>query len=201
MLGRMKRLIADALAATAETWPPIRRAYRWVREAAHVLANREGRARQDVEQAFVKVLRSIGVTKRHCGPLEAALTHFLKVTRSYRSGLFHCYDDPAIPRTNNDLEHCFGQHRFHERRATGRKTGAPSAVLRGSVRLVASVASRLRQFVAVELVPHDYEHWRQIRQSVRRRFALRAQGRRFRHDPQAYLARLEADYLKSALPV
>jgi hypothetical protein len=114
-----------------------------VHAAAHVLAKHDQQDRAAVHQAFVKVLRSIGVTKRHCGPLEDALTHFLKVTRSYRSGLFHCYDDSAIPRTNNDLEQCFGQHRFHERRATGRKRGAPSAVLRGSVRLVASVATRL----------------------------------------------------------
>jgi len=103
---------------------PIRRAYRWVRAAAHVLANHDHQDRAAVQQAFVKVLRSIGVTKRHCGVLEEALTHFLKVTRSYRSGLFHCYDDPNIPRTNNDLEQCFGQNRFHERRATGRKRGA-----------------------------------------------------------------------------
>ena len=70
--------------------------------AAHVLANPDQQDRAAVHQGFVKVLRSIGVTKRHCGPFEDALTHFLKVTRSYRSGLFHCYDDPAIPRTNND---------------------------------------------------------------------------------------------------
>jgi hypothetical protein len=76
---------------------------------------------------------------------------------------------------------------------------APTAVLRGSVRLVASVASRLHRFVAAELVPYDREQWRTIRQSVCRRFALRAQGRRFRHNPQAYLEQLEADYLKSAL--
>lgn len=196
----MQHLIGNALAATADAWPPIRRAYRWVWAAAHVLANRDGLARREVEQAFVKVLRSIGVTKRHCGALEAALTHFLKVTRSYRVGLFHCYDDGDIPRTNNDLEHCFGQHRFHERRATGQKRGAPNAVLRGSVRLVASVASRLRQFAAADLVPHNQARWRKIRQTVHRRFALRAQGRRFRRDPRAYLAQLEADYLKSALP-
>lgn len=179
---------------------PIRQAYRWIRAAAHVLANHDHQDRAAVQQAFVKVLRSIGVTKRHCGPLEEALTHFLKVTRSYRSSLFHCYDDPEIPRTNNDLEQCFGQHRFHERRATGRKRGAPSAVLRGSVRLVASVATRLRRFAAADIVPHDHAQWRKIRQTVRRRFALRAQGRRFRRDPKAYLEQLEADYFKLALP-
>lgn len=73
----------DALAATAESWEPLQRAYRWVREAAQVLANRENRDRAGVQQAFVKVLRCIGVTKRHCGALEDALNHFLKVT-SYK---------------------------------------------------------------------------------------------------------------------
>jgi hypothetical protein len=166
-----------------------------------VLANREGLARTVLEKGFVKVLRSIGVTKRHCGPLEAALTHFLKVTRSYRAGLFHCYDDESIPRTNNDLEHCFGQHRFHERRATGRKKGGLNAVLHGSVRLVAGVASRLRQFSAADLVVHDQARWCALRQSVRQRFALRARGRRFLRDPKAYLDQLEADFIKRTLPV
>ena len=197
----MKRIIEQALQATTELWEPIRRAYRWVREAAHVLANGEERGRTEVEQAFVRVVRSIGVTKRHCGPLEPALTHFLKVTRSYRPGLFHCYDDPAIPRTNNDLEHCFGQHRHHERRATGRKRGAPNVVLHGSVRLVAGIATRLRPFSPSDLVPRDRHAWQHLRQTVRRRFALRAQGRRFRCDPDGYLQQLEEDCFKLTLPI
>jgi hypothetical protein len=197
----MTQMIARALAKTADVWDPIRRAYRWVRAAAHVLANHDQQKRADVQQAFVRILRSIGVTKRHCGPLNAALTHFLKVTRSYRTGLFHCYDDPAIPRTNNDLEHCFGQHRYQERRATGRKSGAPYAVLHGSVRLVAGIATRLRRFTPADLAPRDRTHWQQLRQAVRRRFALRAQGQRFRRNPDAYLKQLEDDCLKLALPV
>lgn len=165
-----------------------------------MLANHANQDRATVQQAFVKVLRSIGVTKRHCGPLEDALTHFLKVTRSYRAGLFHCYDDPTIPRTNNDLEHCFGQHRHHERRATGQKAGGSSAVLHGAVRLVAGVATRLRRFTPDDLIPRDRARWHQIRQAVRRRFALRAQGRRFRRDPVAYLAQLEEACFKLLLP-
>jgi hypothetical protein len=196
----MRQLIARALAETAEVWDPIRRAHRWVHAAAHVLANHDQQERAAVQQAFVRVLRSIGVTKRHCGPLEEALSHFLKVTRSYRAGLFHCYDDPEIPRTNNDLEHCFGQHRYHERRATGRKSGDVGAVLHGSVRLVAGVATRLRRFTPADLVPRDRTRWQHLRQVVRRRFALRAHGRRFRRDPDAYLKQLEEAYLKRALP-
>jgi hypothetical protein len=154
-----------------------------------------------VRQAFVRVLRSIGVTKRHCGPLEAAMDHFLKVTRSYRAGLFHCYADSDIPHTNNELEQCFGQHRHHERRATGRKVGSPSAVLHGSVRLVAGVASRLRRFTPTELAPSNIGRWQQLRKTIRQRFALRAQGRRFRRDPDAYLTHLEDAYFRLALPV
>jgi hypothetical protein len=197
---KIKQLIERALAETAALWEPIRRAYRWIHAAAHVLANADEQPASAVRQAFVRVLCSIGVTKRHCGVLEAALTHFLKVTRSYKSGLFHCYDDPTIPRTTNDLEHCFGQHRHHERRATGRKAGAPHAVLHGSVRLVAGVATRLRQFSTADLAPSNIARWQQVRKTIRQRFALRAQGRRFRRDPDAYLAQLEETYFRLALP-
>lgn len=197
----MKRMVEQALQATAELWQPIRRAYRWVREAAHVLANAEQRERAEVKQGFVRVLRSIGVSKRHCGPLEDALNHFLKVTRSYRSGLFHCYDDAAIPRTNNDLEQYFGQHRYQERRATGRKRGSATTVLHGPVRVLASAMTRIRPLSAADLAPRDRARWQQLRQSVRERFARRAQGYRFRRDPDSYLAHLEEACLKLALPL
>ena len=51
-----------------------------------------------------------------------ALVHFRKVTRSYWPGLFHCYNLPDLPRTNNDLEQFFGAYRSHDRRTTGRNT-------------------------------------------------------------------------------
>lgn len=197
----MKRLLDGALAATAEQWEPIRRAYRWVHRVAHVLNNEVGWAVADVEAAFVDAIRAIGLTKRHMGPLEAAMDHFLKVTRSYRSGLFHCYRNADIPRTNNGLEQLFGQHRRQERRATGRKAAPPNSVVRGEVRLVASTVTRLRRYDATAVAPRSVAAWRALRTRVRQRFALRAQGRRFRADPDAYLAALEAACLKLPLPV
>jgi hypothetical protein len=193
-------LIARGLRETALLWEPIRRAYRWIPAAAHVLANTEQQSAGAVRQAFVRVLRSIAVTKRHCGPLEPALAHFLKVTRSYRAGLFHCYADPDIPHTNNELEQCFGQHRHHARRASGRKVGSPRAVLHGSVRLVAGVARRLRRFTPTELAPSNIGRWQQLRKTIRQRFALRAKGRQFRRDPDAYLTQLEETDFRLALP-
>ena len=72
------------------------------------------------------------------GPLASGIVHFLKVTNSYLSGIFHCYSIDGLPRTNNDLEHIFGTVRHHHRRCTGRKVAPASLILRGSVQLVAS---------------------------------------------------------------
>ena len=186
---------------TAPLWEPIQRAYPLIWQAAHVLGNAVGHPAAQVQADFTRVRRTIGLVKRHCGPLEDALTHFLKVTRSYQAGLFHCYRDVRIPRTNNDLEQCFGQHRQHERRATGRKRGTPHTVLRGPVRLLTGIASRMHTFSATELAPRDLAEWQATRQTIRKRFALRAQGLRFRRDPDAYLTRLEEQFLTSSLPV
>jgi hypothetical protein len=197
----MLRLVEQALPETEPLWKPIEQAYRWVRAAAHVLSNAEEKTAAEVERAYGRVLSNIGLVKRHLGPLEAAMNHFLKVTRSYRPGLFHCYRLDDLPRTNNDLEQLFGQHRHHERRATGRKRAPLSTVLGGSVRLVAGVATRMRAYTAEELAHSDLDHWRKLRAEVRQRFALRAQGYRFRRDPDAYLAQLEELALKPSLLV
>jgi hypothetical protein len=53
--------------------------------------------------------------------VRAGLRQFLKVTKSYWPGLFHCYESADVPRTNNDLEHTLGSHRYHERRTSGRR--------------------------------------------------------------------------------
>jgi hypothetical protein len=108
--------------------------------------------------------------------------------------------EPDLPRTNNDLEQLSGQHRYHERRTTGRKQAPLSLVLRGSARLVAGVATRLRPYAVGNLVLRDPARWRHMRANIRQRFALRAQGYRFRRDPAAYLARLEELALKPGLP-
>ena len=166
-----------------------------------MLDNGAGLPADQVQAAYLRVRRRMGRVKRHGGTLEGALTHFLKVTRSYAPGLFHCDTHLDIPRTNNGLEQCFGQHRHHERRTTGRKRGAPYTVLRGPVRLITSVASRLQRWTAAELAPSNVAAWREVRQAVRARFATRAQGLRFRRDPDAYLRGLEQQFLTSGLPV
>ena len=102
------------------------------------------------------------------GPLGEAVDHFRKVTRSYRAGLFHCHAVADLPRTNNDLEQLFGAYRCHERRVTGRQSNSSATVLRGPVRIMAALASRLHRQEANDLAGADRQRWRAVRTSLER---------------------------------
>jgi hypothetical protein len=128
------------------------------------------------------------------------VAHFLKVTASYEPGLFRCYDVTDLPRTNNDLEHYFGTARYQERRATGRKQAMPGLVIRGAVRMVASIATRAEPFSAADLQPKDCTQWRQLRSAADARHEARRAQCRFRRQPDAYLAQLETALLQQGLP-
>jgi hypothetical protein len=174
--------------------------YGWVQRAAHILNNED-----QLGEAAVKRRRQglLGAMTRHqvrAGSLTPAVDHFLKVSRSYWPGLFHCYSVPDLPRTNNDLEQFFGAHRSHERRTTGRKGASPAFVLRGAVQLVAYAATRLRSFTGEELAPDQTQTWQELRQRLATRRQQRTHRRRFRRDPASYLAKLEADFLQLILP-
>src|SRR5262249_17273281 len=116
-------------------------------------------------------------------------------------GLLLCFEVPDLPRTNNDLEQYFGAARHLERRATGRTGASPAVVVRGAVRSVAEVATRLQPLSATELRPADREAWRALRQHVEARHETRREQARFRRNPATYLAPLEDRLLaKPALP-
>src|SRR5262252_4244252 len=141
-LNRLQLLLGRGLAATAALWPDIRTAYAWVHRAAHLLGNPDNQPVDVLRRAYRSLLAQMARRKQDAGCLAPSIDFFLKVTRSYWSGLFQCYKVPDLPRTNNDLERFFGAARCHERRVSGQKVAAPSLVVRGSVRLIAAVATR-----------------------------------------------------------
>jgi hypothetical protein len=115
------------LETPASLWPPIQTAYARVHHAAHLLANHDHRDAAAVCQVYQEqVLAPLRAHEALGDPLAPAAAHFAKVTASYWRGLFHCYDVPDLPRTNNDLEQYFGAARHLERRATGRKSASPA---------------------------------------------------------------------------
>jgi hypothetical protein len=197
---RLRAILAQGLEATADSWPDIRVAFGWVHRAAVVLRNKKGLDARGVRRRYRGLIGAIARHQGSCGRLQEAFAHFRKVTRSYWPGLFACYDVADLPRTNNDLEQFFGSYRYHERRASGRKVACPGTVVRGSVRLTAAAATRLRSIEVADLVPSDLKAWQDLRGALERRQAIRALARRFRHDPAAYLRSLEESLIKQALP-
>jgi hypothetical protein len=195
-------MLVRTLAQTAPLWEPIRLCYWWVHRAARILKNEEGLRVEELRRDYRRLLAEMSNRRGEAGELRGAVSLFLKVSKSYWKGLFHCYRFPegTLPRTNNDLEHLFGSARYAERRASGRRNASPAMVVRGSVRVVAAVATPPEGFAAPDIRPTNVESWRTLRASLEKRRESRRAQLRFRRDPDAYLGRLEEQLLKRTLP-
>jgi Transposase, Mutator family len=108
-LAQLYQGLQSALSPFAHTYQELRHGAAWLRDIAYILepstahppsaAHVAGQLRGYLDT----VLRLPDVTPT----LSMFGLHLDKVSRSYWSGLFHCYDMPSVPRTNNELESCF----------------------------------------------------------------------------------------------
>ena len=122
-LAQLYQGLQAALAPLAQTSQELRQGAAWLRDIAYILepstthppsaAHVAGQLRGYLDT----VLRLPDVTP----PLYAFGLHLDKVSRSYWPGLFHCYDMPGLPRTNNELESCFRDTRRRLLRTTGQQ--------------------------------------------------------------------------------
>ena len=200
-LSRLRQLLRRGLEETAALWPAVREAYKWVQRVARILKNEEGLPTKKVRRRLVQLLGRMRRAATTTGEpsVRAGLKQFLKVTRSYWPGLFRCYDAADLPRTNNDLEHTFGSHRYHERRSSGRRRASPGLVVmgsRGDLGLGDAAPAGGRLGVASGLCGGLARAASEVGGAAR----ARRKQRRFRHDPAAYLAKLEQQCLQLTLP-
>ena len=205
LLGGLKRLgqlLRRGLEETAALFPPVREAYKWVKRVARMLKNQEQlpapKVRRRLVQLLVRMRRAAATADEPS--VQGGLRHFLKVTKSYWPGLFGCYQASDLPRTNNDLEHAFGSHRYHERRASGRRRASPGLVVMGSARVISSLATRLRPEEGLVLRQGYVRRWQELRAELEARRESRRKQRRFRRDPASYLRGLEQQCLQLLLP-
>ena len=108
-LAQLYQGLQSALSPFAQTYQALQQGAAWLRDIAYILepsptqppsaAHVAGQLRGSLDT----VLRLPDVTP----PLYAFGRHLAKVSQSYWSGLFHCYDVPSVPRTNNELESRF----------------------------------------------------------------------------------------------
>ncbi len=162
-LKQLQQILSKGLQATAPLWPPLQYTYGLVHQAAEILANAQQDTGRQVRSRYLAHACQMQEQKANAGPLGEAIEHFCHITNNFAAGLFHCYDVEGLPRTNNELEHCFGVAWVHERRATGRRGAIPGVVVRGSVCVIAAVETSQQIFSAEELRPREYRRWRDLR--------------------------------------
>jgi hypothetical protein len=196
-LSELQRLLVRALKKTEQVWPALSKADALVHQAAHVLANHEAESGQAVRERYQAVLQTMREQQASLGPLSPAITTFLKVTRSYFPGWFQGDDVADLPRTNHQLEQCFGSVRYGERRARVRRGAIARLVVRGPVRGLTALALRRQCFLPRALSLYDLEAWDAMREQLSSRREARRQQLRFRKDPAAYLTALEDILLAS----
>lgn len=112
-----------ALAPFAQTYQAFQQGAAWLRDIAYILEPTTTQAMQG-EQVAAQ-LRGYLDTVRRLPDITLAFAgfglHLDTVSRSSWPGLFHCYDVPGVPRTNNELESRFRDTRRRLLRTTGQK--------------------------------------------------------------------------------
>jgi len=116
--------------------------------------------------------------------------HLLRLTDRYAPGLFHCYDIPGLPRTDNDLESLFGRVRRQTLLTSGPHHARQRLHEEGAWLLFQVVNDEREQIERLQHV--SLEEWRREWQRLREHQASFTDDRRFRRQLPGYLAELEA---------
>lgn len=179
-----------------ETYQRIHRRQEWVLGLADILEvprTSQGwytQAGIEVAQDLEQFLDGLAALKRECPQAALFIDHIIRRTEDWAPGLFFCYEEPAIPPTNNDLEQYNGTLKRQRRRVTGRKATAdyitrhgPYVVFFDPDESDEQVLARFRQVSAAE--------FREERERFTAAQACQRRIRRFRRDPEGFLQRTE----------
>ncbi len=102
LLQALKEGLDNALDTATSEVQILAQAEEWLHAISATLNpdNIPDRSAQQVERDLIDCLTSLVEPALEQPILASFLTHILKTTRSYYSGLFHSYDIPDLPRTN-----------------------------------------------------------------------------------------------------
>jgi hypothetical protein len=175
-LVKVRDGLRQALQVVRRDYTHLRHAADWLEQIADILdpEGKPPRSGAQVQAEWQKFLNQIEAEGQASPPLQKFAEKILKVSASYAPGLFHTYDVPGLPRTNNGRE---GEFRDLTRRlliTTGQVGAAKRLVLReGAWELIPGPGSLPETIQALSQV--DDNEFRQEQQRVlthRRRFRL-----------------------------
>ncbi len=146
----------------------------WLHHISDLLdpAGKPVRTGEQVKTAILSYLTDIQEQSQNNEVLTKFAKQIKKTTHSYLRGLFHSYDIPDLPRTNNDRESEFRRLNQHLLRTTGQKGGTRRLIQRsGAWELIPRPDSLTETVEAISTVEHsEYEKERTRVRSHRDRF-------------------------------
>ena len=162
-LMTIRQTLSQALAHFSTDFQLLCQAEFWLHQIATILDTdlnppRDGDA---VKQELTIFLKNISVGKDNW--LNKIKQHLLKKTESYASGLFHTYDNPALPRTNNDIESAFRDVQRRLLSTTGQKGLTKRLLHRYGAWELLSCPDTLSKLIQA-LSNISYQEWQEERQ-------------------------------------
>src|SRR5437016_2552348 len=181
-LAQLYQGLQSALSPFAETYQALQQGAAWLHDIAYIL---EPTGPQPCKgEQVAKQLRGYLDTLRprpDLTPTLGAFGHHLDtVSRSYWPGLFHCYDVPGLPRTNNEIESRFRDTSRYLLRTTGQKGLTKRTLQRqGAWELLPRPPIEAQLLNGVRHIPpQDLAQERQRFAEHRRRFRLQSRSRK-----------------------
>ena len=181
-LAQLSQGLRAALSPFAETYQTLHQGAAWLQDIAYILepvATYPSKA-EEVARQLRDYLDTVQRQPKITPTVEAFGRHLDLVSRRYWPGLFHCYDVPGLPRTNNELESHFRETRRRLLRTTGQQGQTQRTLQRqGAWELLphppteAKLHETLRQ-----IPPEDLAQERQRFAAHRQRFRLQSRSLR-----------------------
>jgi len=197
-LTSLAEAIKEALSLFEEEYTTITEGYNWVLDISHILDKElppAGSKATDVplsatvQAELNQYLTQLEQRSDLNDTLSAFRSHLQRLTNRYAPGLFHCYDIPGLPRTNNDTESLFGRVRRQTKRTSGDYHAKQRLQEQGAWLLFDLLNDQDKQLQRLKRVP--VAEWRNERLRMQAHLASFSHDRRFRKQPVAYLAQLE----------
>jgi hypothetical protein len=193
-LAALGQGLKSALAPFSQPYDDLQQGAAWLHDIAYILEPSAVSPRS--ADLVARQLRGYLDTVRDRPDLSPSLArfgaHLDQVSRSYWSGLFHCYDMPSLPRTNNELESGFRDTTRRLLRTTGQKGLTQRTLQRqGAWELLPSPATEAHLCEALpQIPPEDLAQERQRFAEHRRRFAMQRRSPRQTQTQFAQLRRM-----------
>ncbi len=160
-LNQLRQAISNALALVHEDYEMLCQVFGWLNEIATLLdpdgnPTRSGAVvRKQLEDFLANIRKVLETSPDDQTAALDFITHFEKTSRNYAAGIFHTYDNDAIPRTNNDRESEFRELNRRLLSTTGQIGATRRTILRtGAWELIPAPSSFEKTLNAISQVEH-----------------------------------------------